>query len=88
MNDKNVIVWLYESIYWLYECISWLYEYISWLYEFISWLYEFIYWLDEFTFLSAKKESNSDNLSSNKETEVNIEEKPNPTEQPEDDLPF
>jgi len=44
--------------------------------------------VDEFTFLSAKKESNSDNLSSNKETEVNIEEKPNPTEQPEDDLPF
>jgi single-strand DNA-binding protein len=44
--------------------------------------------VDEFTFLSAKKESNSDNSSSNKETEVNIEEKPNPTEQPEDDLPF
>ena len=45
--------------------------------------------LDEFTFLSTnKKESNSDNLSSNKETEVNIEEKSNPNEQPEDDLPF
>ena len=28
--------------------------------------------VDEFTFLSAKKESNSDNLSSNKETEINI----------------